>query len=67
MSKKDNESFKNSTKCWICDHDYIDKELKAKDHCHITVKYTSFEHRDCDINLTLNQKFPVKISHRKKL
>ena len=24
MTKKENENFENSTKCWICDNDYID-------------------------------------------
>ena len=23
MTKEDNEDFKNSTKCWICDNDYV--------------------------------------------
>ena len=32
MTKKDNEDFKNSTKCWICD-------VKVRDNFHITGKY----------------------------
>ena len=39
MTKKEIEDFKNSTKCWICDNDYIDTDVKEKDHCHITGKY----------------------------
>ena len=35
MTKKDNEDFKNSTKCWICDYDYVDGDVKVRDHCHI--------------------------------
>ena len=23
ITKKDNEDFENSTKCWICDHVYV--------------------------------------------
>ena len=38
MIKKDNKDFENSTKFWICD-DYIDNDLKARDHCHTTRKY----------------------------
>ena len=45
MTKKDNEDFENSTKCWICDKGYIaddvkvrDHYVKVKDHCHITRK-----------------------------
>ena len=28
MTKKDNEDFESSTKCWICDNDYIDNDVK---------------------------------------
>ena len=51
ITKEDNEDFKNSTKCWISHNDYIDDEVKIKHHCHITGKYRSFAHRDCNINL----------------
>ena len=38
MTKKDKEDFKNCTKCWICGNDYIDNNVKVRDHCHITGK-----------------------------
>ena len=53
MNKEDNEDFKNSTKCYICDNDYIDTDVKVEDHCHITGKYTCSAHRDRNINLKL--------------
>ena len=31
MNKEDNEGFENSIKCWICDNDYIDGDVKARD------------------------------------
>ena len=36
MTKEGNENFKNSTKCWVCDNDYIYNDVKVIDHCHIT-------------------------------
>ena len=36
MSKKDNEDFESSTKCWICDNVYIENDVKVRDHCHMT-------------------------------
>ena len=36
---KDNEDFENPTKCWVCDNDYINGNVKVRDHCHITGKY----------------------------
>ena len=56
MTKKDNQDFENSTKC---DNDYIDDDVKVKDPCHITGKYRGSAHRDCNINVKLNHKFPV--------
>ena len=59
MTKKDNENFKNSTKCGICDNDYVDNDAKVRDHCHITGKYRGSAHWDCNINLKLNHRIPV--------
>ena len=36
--KEGNEDFKNPTKCWICDNNYIDADVKVRDHYHITGK-----------------------------
>ena len=46
MTKEDNDDFKNSTKCWVCDNGYVDNDVKIRDHCHITEKYRGFTHRD---------------------
>ena len=35
MTKEGKEDFKNSTKCWICDNDCVDNDVKIRDHCHI--------------------------------
>ena len=51
MTIEDNENSKNSTKYWICDNDYIDNDVKVRDHCHITGKYRASAHRGCNINL----------------
>ena len=37
MTEEDSENFKNSTKCWICDNDYVDNDVKVRDHCNIEV------------------------------
>ena len=63
MTKEDNKTF-NSTKCWICDNDYVNNDVKVRDHCHITGKYKGSSDRDCYINLKLNF---CPISQPKKL
>ena len=59
MPKEDNEDFENSIKCWICDDDYINGDVKVSDHCHITGKYRGSAHADCNINVKLNHRLPV--------
>ena len=58
-TKKDNEEFENSTKCWICNNDYIDGDFKVRDYCDITGKYRGSAHWDCNINVKWNHKISV--------
>ena len=54
MTKEDNEDLENSTKCWICDNDYIDIDVNVRNLCYIIGKYRGSALRD--INFTLNYK-----------
>ena len=65
MTKEDNEDFNNTTKCWICDNDYVDNDVKVRNHCHITGKYKGSAHRYYNINLKLNHKIPVVFNNLK--
>ena len=38
ITKEENEDFRNSTKCWISDNDYVENYVKVRDHCNITGK-----------------------------
>ena len=59
MVKKDKEDFGNSTKRQICDNDYIDNDVKVRDHCHITKKNRGSAHGDFNVNVKLNYKISV--------
>ena len=59
--------LESSTKCWMCDNDYVDSDVEVRDHCHITGRYRSSSHRNYDINLKLNDKIPVVFRKLKKL
>ena len=59
MIKEDNKNLNNSTKCWLCDRDYVVNNVKVRDNCHITENYRDSSHRDCNINLKLNHKVPI--------
>ena len=63
MTKVDNQDFKNSTRCWICDNDYVDNDVKVRDRCHITTNYIT--HRLQYQSKYKSQNF-CRISHLKK-
>ena len=35
MTKKNDEDFENSNKCWICDKANFNGDVEVKDHCHL--------------------------------
>ena len=45
MTKEDAESFEISIKCWVCDYNFVEGDVKVRDHCHITEKYRGDAHR----------------------
>ena len=59
MTNKGNEDFENSTKCLIYDYAYFDGDVKVRDRCHTTGKWRGSAHKDCNICVKLNHKFPV--------
>ena len=60
MTKEDDEDFENSIKCWICDNDYVDGNVKLREYGHITGKYRRSAHRDFNINVKLNNKTSIE-------
>ena len=59
MTKVDEEEFKKATKCHICDkeyEEYTEKDIRVRDHCHITVIYRGSAHQDCNLQLRINPK-----------
>ena len=62
MTKKDEENFKNCTKYWICDNDYVDNVVKVRDDFHVIGKYGDSAYRTFNINFELNKKSSYRIS-----
>ena len=50
MTDEDEINFKKSDSCHICNKKYINQDIIARDHCHITGKYTGSAHQDCNLN-----------------
>ena len=62
MTKENETDFQKTTKCYICDLQYTDKDIRVRDHCHITGKFRGSAHQDCNLKLRIkpeNIKIPV--------
>ena len=62
MTKEDEEKFKTSDKCHICNKKYSYEDIRVRDHCHITGKYRGSAHQECNLQLRVNPeevKIPV--------
>ena len=62
MTNDDVDKFEKATKCHICDKEYTEKDIRVRDHCHITGKYRGSAHQECNLQLRINPdeiKIPV--------
>ena len=62
MTNDDLDKFEKVTKCRICDKEYTEKDIRVRDHCHITGKYRGSAHQECNLQLRINPeeiKIPV--------
>ena len=51
MSEKEEGQLQSSNICWICEKLIDDDDEKERDHCHVTSKFRSTAHWNCNINL----------------
>ena len=62
MTKENEIDFQKATKCHICDQQYTDKDIRVRDHCHITGEFRGSAHQDCNLKLRIKPatiKIPV--------
>ena len=62
MTKNDEEKFQKAEECHICDKRYTEKDIRVRDHCHITGEYRGSAHQDCNLKFRINPeeiKIPV--------
>lgn len=56
------EMFKAAEVCHICGQQYTGKDIRVRDHCHVTGQYRGSAYQDCNVKLRLNPnnvKIPV--------
>ena len=62
MTEVDEENFKTMDGCHICGEKYTDKDVRVRDHCHITERFRGSAHQECNLKLRIkpeNLKIPV--------
>ena len=62
MTHEDEQHFKQTDKCHICNKKYSAKDVRIRDHCHITGKYRGSAHQECNMKLKIKPedlKIPV--------
>ena len=62
MTEVDEQNFKTMDRCHICGEKYTDKDVRVRDHCHITGKFRGSAHQECNLKLRIkpeNLKIPV--------
>ena len=62
MTEDDEMCFKLMDECYICGEKYVEKDVRVRDHCHITGKFRGSAHRDCNLKLRIKPediKIPV--------
>ena len=62
MNEVDEQNFKTMDGCHICGEKYTNKDVRVRDHCHITGKFRGSAHQECNLKLRIkpeNLKIPV--------
>ena len=62
MTEVDEQHFKTMDGCHICGEKYTDKDVRVRDHCHITGKFRGSAHQECNLKLRIkpeNIKIPI--------
>ena len=62
MTKDNEDKFQKAEECHICNKQYTEKDIRVRDHCHITGKYRGSAHQEGNLKLKVNPeeiKIPV--------
>ena len=49
FGKEEKERFHKETKCWMCNEEFNDEDVKIRDHCHFTGRYRGAAHNSCNL------------------
>ena len=69
MTEDDDQRFRTTDGCHVCGEKYTDKDVRVRDHCHITGKFRGSAHQECNLKVRIKPediKIPV-IFHNLRL
>ena len=49
MTDDDEQDFIQAKECHICGDKYNEKDIRVRDHCHVTGNYRGSAHQDCNL------------------
>ena len=53
MTEVEEQNFKTMDGCHSCGEKYTDKDVRVRDHCHITGKFRFSAHQECNLKLRI--------------
>lgn len=59
MAREDENDFKKTKKCHICNKKYTETDLRERNHCHVGGKYRGSENQLCNKNFRPTDKILV--------
>ena len=59
LTSEEEDHFREALKCHICQKSFTDKDIKVRDHCHLTGIYRGPSHVSC--NLSYNNAYHIPI------
>lgn len=59
MSVEDTEKFNASRECYLCGRAFAERQIKVRDHDHVTGRFRGAAHQGCNLQLRKQYKIPV--------
>ncbi|XP_030745136.1 uncharacterized protein LOC115874172 [Sitophilus oryzae] len=59
LTSEQRNNFNKATHCHVCEKPFDEKNIKVRDHCHLTGKYRGPAHKKCNLNYKDSQTVPV--------
>ena len=59
LSEEEQKQFEEATQCYLCHNEFTPKNIKVRDHDHLTGAYRGAAHNSCNLKLRQQYKIPV--------